>query len=481
MKPITLFSPCTLAATLLLAVVQAGAQPGATTGTPAAPARNVMLFISDGASWGTWHMASYYEHGALGHQPYDAFSVKLGMTTTPLTTSTVPTGNPAPTVSYDPVRAWDSTPLAGQLGGRLHYFAGYEYLRRDATDSAAAATALASGTKTYNNAINHDNLGQALTYATQRAKAQGKATGVLTSVPFSHATPAAFGAQSASRNSYGAISEQMLMNPALDLIMGAGHPLFDADGRPRSSPDHRYVSASAWATMQGPASPRTLVQTRADFEALALGKLQPRLPLLGLVQVHDTLQANRNAAVVGDDARQPSGTATITSVPSLATMTRGALQVLGRQPQGFFMMVEGGAVDWMAHANNTRRVIEEQMDFNHAVQAAVEWVNTHSHWGESLIIVLTDHGNGMPMGPDSDRVPFEPIRNHGKGVLPGVRWHHGNHSNENTLLWAHGAGAQLLLQSALTTDPALVSRLGHNRDGRTLTNADVARVLAPAH
>ncbi len=468
-----------LVATLLFAATLASAQTGAPTSGASTPARNVMLFISDGASWGTWHMASYYEHGTLGRQPYDAFSVKLGMTTTPLTTSTVPTGNPATTVSYDPARAWDTTPLAGQLGGRPHHFAGYEYLRRDATDSAAAATALATGTKTYNNAINYSNLGQTLTYATQRAKAQGKATGVLTSVPFSHATPAAFGAQSASRNSYGAISEQMLMNPALDLIMGAGHPLFDADGRPRSSADHRYVSAAAWAALQGPASPRTLLQTRADFEALAQGSLRPRLPLLGLVQVHDTLQANRNAVVVGDDARQPSGTALIASVPTLATMTRGALQLLGRQPQGFFMMVEGGAVDWMAHANNTRRIIEEQMDFNHAVQAAVDWVNTHSHWGETLIIVLTDHGNGMPMGPDSDSVPFEPIRNHGQGVLPGVRWHHGNHTNENTLLWAHGQGAQQLLQAAQWVDPALVSRLGHNRDGRTLTNADVARVLAP--
>jgi hypothetical protein len=283
---------------------------------------------------------------------------------------------------------------------------------------------------------------------------------VLTSVPFSHATPAAFGAQSASRNSYGAISEQMLTNPALDLIMGAGHPLFDADGRPRSSPDYRYVSADAWAALQGPASPRTLIQTRADFEALAQGKLQPRTPLLGLVQVHDTLQANRSAAVVGDDPQLPSGVARIGTVPTLATMTRGALQVLGRQPQGFFMMVEGGAVDWMAHANNTRRVIEEQMDFNHAVQAAVDWVNANSHWGETLIIVLTDHGNGMPMGPDSDRVPFEPIRNQGKGVLPGVRWHHGSHSNENTLLWAHGAGAQQLLQAAQTLDPALVQPPG---------------------
>ena len=469
-----------MAAALVFAATLAGAQGAAPPDTPAAPAKHVMLFISDGASWGTWHMASYYEHGALGHQPYDAFSVKLGMTTVPLNTSSVPTGNTTRTVSYDPARAWDTTPLAGQLGGRPHHFAGYEYLRRDATDSAAAATALASGTKTYNGAINHDNLGRALTYATQRAKARGQATGVLTSVPFSHATPAAFGAQSASRNSYGAISEQMLANPALDLIMGAGHPLFDADGRPRSSPDHRYVSAAAWAALQGPASPRTLVQTRADFEALALGQLQPRLPLLGLVQVHDTLQANRNVAVVGANPGLPSGAATIPGVPTLATMTRGALQLLGHQPKGFFMMVEGGAVDWMAHANNTARVIEEQMDFNHAVQAAVDWVHTHSHWGESLIIVLTDHGNGMPMGPGSDRVPFEPIRNHGQGVLPGVRWHHGSHSNENTLLWAHGQGAQQLLQAAQTVDPALVSRLGHNRDGRTLTNADVARVLVPA-
>jgi alkaline phosphatase len=87
---------------LLLAAVQAGSQAQTAAAAPRAPAKNVMLFISDGASWGTWHMASYYEHGALGRQPYDAFSVKLGMTTTPLTTSTVPTGSTTPTVSLRP-------------------------------------------------------------------------------------------------------------------------------------------------------------------------------------------------------------------------------------------------------------------------------------------------------------------------------------------------------------------------------------------
>ena len=465
----TVFRRYALAAALLLAAAAAGAQTGA--------ARNVMLFISDGASWGTWHMASYFEHGVLGRQPYDAFSVKLGMTTTPLNTSTVPTGSATPMVAYDPARAWDSTPMQGQLGGRPHYFAGYEYLRRDATDSAAAATALASGSKTYNNAINHDNFGRALRYATLQAKAQGKSTGVLSSVPFSHATPAAFGAQDASRNHYAAISEAMVDNASLDLIMGTGHPWFDANGKALDTPDFGYLSAAAWTRVQGPARARRLIQTRAEFEALAQGTLVPTGALLGLPQVHDTLQASRTAAVMGEDAGRPSGTRFIPGVPTLTTMTRGALAVLGRNPQGFFMMAEGGAVDWMAHANDAGRMIEELMDFNHAVRAAVHWVQAHSSWDETLIIVTTDHGNGMPMGPQSDHVPFQPIANHGRGVLPGVRWHHGSHSRELVLLWAQGAGAELLRDEAMGTDAALVHRLGHNADGRYIPNTAIGKLL----
>jgi alkaline phosphatase len=78
---------------------------------------------------------------------------------------------------------------------------------------------MASGVKTYNSAINHDNQGRALPYVTQRAKAHGKATGVLSTVPFSHATPATFAAQAANRNDY------------------AGHQRADAR-QPRGRPDH---------------------------------------------------------------------------------------------------------------------------------------------------------------------------------------------------------------------------------------------------
>jgi alkaline phosphatase len=466
--------------TLPLPAVQAAATPLSTRSAELTrQPRHVMLFISDGASWGTWHMASYHEHGALGRQPYDAFDVKLGMTTFPMSTATRPGFSDQPAAGYDPTRAWDGTPQSPAANGaQTAPFEGYAWIKRDATDSAAAATALASGHKTHNGAINIDNHGRPLDYATLHAKARGLATGVITSVPFSHATPAAFGARSASRSSTAAIGDEMIDNPALDVIMGAGHPLFDINGQPRSTPQHGYLSAPAWARLTGAQPPRHLLQTLAEFEALAEGRLQPRGPVLGLAPVHDTLQANRQAAAAGADPRQPSGVALLPTVPSLALMTRGALRLLGRQPQGFFLMVEGGAVDWKAHANDTARIIEEQTDFNHAVRAAVDWVQTHSHWGESLVIVLTDHGNGLPMGPQSDTVPFQPVENRGVGVLPGVRWHHGSHSNELTLLWAHGAGAEALRQQVRGHDPALVQRLGHNADGAYIDNTAIGQLLA---
>lgn len=439
-------------------------------------ARNVMLFISDGASWGTWDMASFWEYGQKGMQPYDRFDVKLGMTTSPLNTSSTPTANSTPMVAYDPARAWDTTVNAGNYGGRSSCFNGYEYLKRDYTDSAAAGTALATGVKTYNNAINYDNYARPLSYITQQAKALGKATGVVTSVPFSHATPATFGAQNISRHNYGAISETMINNPAVDLIMGAGNPLYDSDGALRARPNYGYMSEVAWNTLHRADSPRKLIQTKAEFEALANGSLNISGPMIGLPRVFDTLQYSRSVGVVGTDTANPSGVAYIDSVPTLEVMTKGALKVLSQDPDGFFMMVEGGAVDWAAHANATGRIIEEQMAFNKSVKAAVDWVNTHSNWHETLIIVLTDHGNAMPMGPHSDTIAFQPIENRGRGVLPGVQWHSATHTNENTLFFAMGAGAERFYAEVDGVDHGLANVLGFN-DGRYISNTDVYTVM----
>jgi alkaline phosphatase len=450
--------------------------------TPGARPKNIILFISDGASWGTWDMASYWQYGAKGMQPYDSFSVKLGMTTYPLNTSSTPTFTGTPTIGYNPVKAWDVTPT-----GDSDHFAGYKYIKADYPDSAAAGTAIASGIKTYNNSINFDDFANAVPFITQDLKAAGFATGAITSVPFSHATPAVFGAQNISRNNYHQITQQMMTGGALDLVMGGGHPWFNDSGLARATPGTNWMTLAQYDALKNGSAGWNFIETKADFEALANGALTFSGPLWGIAEVGATLQANRNAGVLGADPANPSGVRFIDTVPTLVTMTKGAINHLSTSSdKGFFLMVEGGAVDWMAHGNNTGRIIEEQVDFNLAVAAAVNWVNTMSSWDETLMIVLTDHGNGMPMGPDSDTIAFQPIENRGAGVLPGVRWHYGTHTNENTLFWAHGAGAELFFNYVVGIDPGLAdgfeggfAGLGFN-DGRYIDNVSVPRAIFDA-
>lgn len=441
----------------------------------AATAKNVLLFIADGASWGTWDLASYYEHGKKGQQPYDAFSVKLGMTT-------LPAGDK--TYAADP--AWSTNPGTGTSPSGLgtpdksyaNYFDSYEYLRQGYTDSAAAATALASGEKTINGRINIGTEGQELNFISRDMKAAGKAVGVLSSVPFSHATPAGFGANNISRNNYLEIAEQMINEGTIDVLMGGGNPLYDENGQPRDEASFNRISETDWNALNGAAAPMTLIQDKADFEAIAAGTTTLAGRVIGLPKVGDTLQQGRTDAKAADTGT-PSGLAYNSEVPTLETMTRAALNLLDDDEDGLFLMVEGGAVDWAAHANQTDRIIEEMMDFNHAVAAGINWVETNSSWDETLMIVLTDHGNSMPMAIDSDVDAFSPITNAGAGVVPDVRWHFDSHTVENTLMWAHGANAGMLRDFVIGNDPALNVRLGHN-NGDYFENQSIAAFMAKA-
>lgn len=441
----------------------------------AATAKNVMLFITDGASWGTFDMASYWQHGKKNGQPYADFNTKLGMTTEPYSD---------PQRVYDPQKAWDTTRTDASDG---QPFEGYKYIDSGATDSAAAGTVLATGQKTRNGRIDFDKDDQPLPFITQDMKDAGKATGVVSSVMFSHATPATFGAQNISRNNRQEIADQMINDGVVDVIMGGGNPMFDDDGKARDTPGFGSISEADWAALNGPDAPMTLIQTRADFEALADGSKQIDGRVIGLPQVGGTLQANRDPFTTPTDPNAPGspnlgfdeGHVLIETVPTLETMTRGALNHLGKDEDGLFMMVEGGAVDWMAHANATGRIIEEQVDFDNAVGAGIEWVEVNSNWDETLMIVLTDHGNGMPMGPDSDEIAFQAIENNGQGVLPGVQWHNGGHTTENTLFWAEGAGSELFMQEIVGTDMALSEVLGFN-DGSYIDNSSVYGVMKTA-
>lgn len=460
-------------ATGRLAAMTAACALGASGAALAETAENVILFVSDGASWGTVDMASYWEFGELGRQPYDDFAVRLGMTTEPFSD---------PQRVYDPEAAWDATPT-----GDDDFFAGYRTIKEGATDSAAAGTALATGVRTLNGRISTDVDGAPLRFVSQDMKASGRSVGVVTSVGFSHATPAAFGAQNESRGNLHEIAGQMIGEGTLDLVMGGGHPGYDDDGRPRDEPSYNWLSEADWTALNGPDAPMTLIEAQTEFEALADGSLSIDGRLIGIPRIGATLQANRDPFTTPLDPSAPGspnlgfpvGHELLDGVPTLATMTEGALNHLGKEDDGLFLMVEGGAVDWMAHANATGRVIEEQVDFNHAVGAAVGWVEANSSWEETLMIVLTDHGNGAPMGPDSDTIPFQPIENNGAGVLPGVLWHSDGHTTENTLLWANGAGSEELLSMVVGQDPYLASVLGFN-DGSYIDVTGVSPAIRNA-
>jgi alkaline phosphatase len=433
-------------------------------------AKNVIIMISDGAGHNTWLATSMYQ-GKVGKQVYDQPGwSKVSCTTYPLTRSTKPTGGEVQDRSlvYDPVKAWDATPTNSPPGG----FAGYVYLTTTPTDSAAAATALATGRKTYNAAINWSNdnrpmLGQTIA---EIAKKQGKSVGAITTVQWSDATPAGLGgAHNVTRKNHAEIASEMLdiawagrahiHVPWIDVIMGAGNPDFDNDGRPLpvgKARNYGWVGGeSTWKLLKAGGGPWKLIESKADFEALTTGPTPPKV--LGTAQVAGTLQEKRGrdrATRPGEKTPTPEPFAVPPNqnVPTLATMTRGAIHCLERNPHGFYLMIEGGAVDWTNHANEPERMIEEQVDFVKAVEAVVAWVETHGGWDETLLILTADHECGMVWGPDSAKIAFQPLVDHGPGKLPGMKHNSHGHSNSLVPLYACGPGSRRFAELARDTD-----------------------------
>ena len=422
---------------------------------PEREVKNIILMISDG--WGYNHIeaASYYRFGEAGGQVYTRFPYQFAMSTYSAD------GN-----VYDPELAWSD----------------FNYVKTGYTDSAAAATAMSTGVKTNYHVVGLDADGQRLLHFIEYAEGLGLATGVVTSVPISHATPAGFVAHNINRYNYLQIAEEMIVESAVDVILGTGHPLFDNDGRPVAPPEdpaaYRYVGGEAiWrgllaGTIGGDADgdgypdPWTLVQTREEFLVLAEGSTPKRV--LGVATVNRTLQQRRSG--VDDDLTDdlPYQAPPVENVPTLAEISLAALNVIDDDPDGFFLMIEGGAVDWANEDSQFGRMIEEQIDFDIAVEAVVLWIEENSNWSETLLIVTGDHESGYLTGPGSDPT-WEPIVNNGRGNLPGMEWHVvDRHTNLLIPLFANGDTASFLSQYADQLDPVR---------GPYIDNTEVAQLL----
>lgn len=212
------------------------------------------------------------------------------------------------------------------------------------TDSAAAATALATGKKTANFAIGIPNTDTLLTSARRR----GKATGLVTTAKITHATPAPFATVAEKRSQEQEIANQYAA-AGVDVMLGGGARFFSPELLQKFAGYEIVRSAEELARATGPR-------------------------LLGLFhEDHIPYVLDRRGE------------------PSLADMTRKALEILSRDPDGFFVMIEGGRIDMACHASDAPSCVREMVDFDAAVREAVEFARKH---GDTLVVVTADHATG---------------------------------------------------------------------------------------
>lgn len=273
----------------------------------------------------------------------------------------------------------------------------------------------------------------------------GRAAGVVASVQYSHATPASYAVSNSDRNAYHEIGESMVNADYLDVVMGAGHPMYDDDGQERSA-SYDHISEETYNAVSSGDTDWDYMDSKGEFEALASGETTSD-KVFGLAPVATTLQQARS----GDSEDTLPGEVPFNdTVPALDTMSEGALNVLGQDEDGFHLMIEGGAIDWTGHANETTRNIEETQEFNEAVESVVDWVETNSSWDETLLVVTADHETGYLGGAEDDPNFTEMTGN--AGELPTVGWSSGDHTNHLVPYFFKGAGSDAIMNSAVGTD-----------------------------
>lgn len=433
----------TLAAAALCTGIVAPAQAAESAGP-----KNIIVMIGDGMGYGHIAYNNLYETGqskylvdgefsAEGPKELEGKSVQRYEDFNRLSQTTFSQGG-----SYHPEQAW----------------ATHDYVSQGViTDSAAAGTAMATGIKVKNGVLGMSNYGMAEENISERAIKQGKSAGVVSSVPFSHATPAAYAAHNKDRNAYGEIAHDML-NSDLSVVMGAGHPLYDDSNQLLATPSYDYITEEDFGALSGGKTDWKFVETNEGFDKLAAGEVEEGAKYWGTPQVASTLQQGR----AGEGETPYSDPQN--DVVDLPTMTKGALNVLGQDEDGFSIMIEGGAIDWTGHANDSAREIEEVQDFNKSVDAAIDWVEENSNWEETLLIVTADHETGYLSGAD-EKEKWNAMAGD-KDALPSHEWYSKEHTNQVVPFFFKGAGSEDIKAAVKGTDPVR---------GDFIDNTDIAK------
>jgi alkaline phosphatase len=296
------------------------------------------------------------------------------------------------------------------------------------TDSAAAATVIATGARVENGRLSLTRAGDALHSVLEVCQRAGKATGLITTSFFFDASPAAFAVHQASRDESVAIVRQMLGQTRPDVVMGNGGEIFD---------NPLYL----------------LGVTPEDFgyfvvrdrHALAAWdpRSQPRLLGLFSTPFVPNIVASENYSMTPALERTEDS-----PDPTLADMTARALARLAQDPDGFFLFAEDELLDEMGHrgpaevAWANRAYPQQAAALDDALGVALDWVEAHSSFEQTLIVLLADHETGgygydHALGPSSGRfAAFD----------QGERFPVGRHTRTPTAVYAIGPGSESVHQ-----------------------------------
>lgn len=289
------------------------------------------------------------------------------------------------------------------------------------TDSSSSATSLTTGIKTFNGAVNVDETCHAVeTIAYQLRRDKGFATGAISSVPISHATPAAAFAHNVSRDDYQDLTRDMLglpsvscraePSPGVDVLIGSGWGSMleiDEDKVQGSNfvPGNTYLTdadlqeVTTRSVDPYVAALRTPGKSGADIlghgaqEAIKAKK--KFLGFFGTKYGHLPFQtASGDYKPVADVSDAEVYTqADIDENPTLAQMAVAGLDVLSARSERFWVLIEAGDVDWANHKNNVDNSIGAVLSGDQMVKSVFQWIETHGGWDETAVIVTADHGH----------------------------------------------------------------------------------------
>jgi alkaline phosphatase len=298
------------------------------------------------------------------------------------------------------------------------------------TDSSQSAAELVSGVKSYNSGLNIADDGRLVTTLFHELQGKGWKVGTVTSVPFCHASPAAMYAQNVDRDDYQDIARSMLglpgiiqearqarLYPGLDVVIGTGYGIKAKDSELKKQgqnavPGNLYLTEADRASIDVENGGKYVcVQTEGLSGGWAIRRAaaiaaEDGTRLFGFFgtsrfdhlpyrttdgRFDPAPSLDRKGKSIAAETYQP---ADLVTQPTLAEMTDAALTVLSARPgQPFILFIEAGDVDFALHANNLDNAIGAIYSGDETVRTAVHWVETHSNWDESVMIVSADHGH----------------------------------------------------------------------------------------